>query len=527
MRLKQLIDGADSMHILDEIVKRRKEDIQNYGFGFGAAVPEKRTRGITPFLVQKGAILEIKRASPSKGDIAPNLDASQTAQLYAQAGAAAVSILTEQRYFKGSLDDLQAVCRSVDSFAARTGKPAPAVLRKDFLLCPEEVDVAYMYGADAVLLIARILDDKTLLAMAGRCRSLGISALLELRLDDDLRKLSLVVQEYGTESVVCGVNARNLSTFAIDLLAPAGIRDKILHSTGTDMRVVFESGIRTPSAAAFAGSMGFSGMLLGEAAARNPGEAASLVRAFETAKPTRGAAQWLSFAEDAYKKNHSDEKKRKPLVKVCGLTGTKDALQAAEFGADFLGFIFCAKSPRNVDAETVRAARKLLAKKSERPFSVPKIVCVITECDSAEGKAAIELVRDGTADFLQLHGRNATEQFFADETLSFLPHYAAVNVSSEEDLAEVEKLLQQGEPRILIDAQSCGKMGGTGMQVDRSLCEAAAKKVRQWLAGGISAGNIREIVQNCEPELVDVNSGIESAPGKKDRQKMADFFSRL
>ena len=112
--------------ILTKIIEKRKTDILQKGKSFGFDVPEKRTRKITPFLQKKGAILEVKRASPSKGDIAPNLDPFLLAKTYAQSGAAAISCLTEENFFKGSLGDLMKVCQSVDSFATQTGKNPPA-----------------------------------------------------------------------------------------------------------------------------------------------------------------------------------------------------------------------------------------------------------------------------------------------------------------------------------------------------------------------------------------------------------------
>ena len=91
------------MHdILKEIVDRRIADIEKLGIDFGADIPETRSRPLHPFLVQKGVILEVKRASPSKGDIAPDLDAAKTALSYEEAGAAAISCLTEKNYFKGN-----------------------------------------------------------------------------------------------------------------------------------------------------------------------------------------------------------------------------------------------------------------------------------------------------------------------------------------------------------------------------------------------------------------------------------------
>ena len=145
----------------------------------------------------------------------------------------------------------------------------------------------------------------------------------------------------------------------------------------------------------------------------------------------------------------------------------------------------------------------------------------------AEGRAAISLAEEGTVDIIQLHGKTASNEFFEEEAFSSLPHYVAVNVSTEDDLDKIDELRKIGEPRILVDAQFAGKIGGTGMQVQGSLCTAVSKKIKLWLAGGISAENIRQIVQDYEPELIDINSGIESAPGKKDVQKMKALFGQL
>jgi indole-3-glycerol phosphate synthase/phosphoribosylanthranilate isomerase len=92
--------------ILTTIVEKRKNDISRLGVTFGFKIPESRQRPIHSFLTQKGVILEVKRASPSKGDIAPSLDAAETARSYAKAGAAAISCLTESNFFKGNLEEI-------------------------------------------------------------------------------------------------------------------------------------------------------------------------------------------------------------------------------------------------------------------------------------------------------------------------------------------------------------------------------------------------------------------------------------
>lgn len=542
-------------NIIEEIVARRKEDIALLGWEYGAAVPEQRQRGApVPFIASKGVVLEVKRASPSKGDIAPGLDAPKTAAAYADAGAAAISVLTERNYFKGGLDDLMAVCKAVDAWsAAGEGRRKIAVLRKDFLYAPEEVDVAYRAGADAVLLIARMLDEATLRSMLIRCGELGLTAFTELRLEEDVEKLANVKESLSSPCrILCGVNARDLKDFSIDLLKPASMLSRIRELLGEDCGVIFESGIRTPEAASFAGSLGFTGMLLGEAAARNPGEAGKLVSSFTGAKETSASRSWLDFASllgerraepCCHRDGGSPEQAApdsarhfRPLLKICGLTNEEEALEAVLAGADFLGFIFCKESPRNTTAELVCSVRaRLEATKGEGQDAgdtdgdgrLPYLVGVVTDCASEEGREAIALVRDGTLDFLQLHGEKAVSGFRADKSLSGLPHYAVVNLSDEADFTKIDALKELGEPRILIDAKAGKLVGGTGVQVADSLVRKVSSTSRLWLAGGITPENVALIVGDYGPELIDVSSGIEASPGRKDIDKLLSLVQAL
>ena len=188
-----------SEDILAKIVRMRKADIERLGLNFGIEIPEKRRVGHTEFLGNAGAILEVKRASPSKGDIAPNLDPVGLATTYAEAHAQAVSVLTEGNFFKGSLRDLIAVADLMEK-RRQQGLHACAVLRKDFLLYEDEIDIAYRCGADAVLLIARILDDDQLVKMAKRAQSFDMQAFVEVREKDDFRKLSIVTSALGADA---------------------------------------------------------------------------------------------------------------------------------------------------------------------------------------------------------------------------------------------------------------------------------------------------------------------------------------
>ncbi len=498
-------------NILDEIVNRRKKDIEQSGWEFGFKIPEKRQRKIHPFLSSKGVILEVKRASPSKGDIAPDLDSAATAFSYAQSGAAAISCLTETNYFKGTLQDLMNVCRAVDDFETQTGKTGPAVLRKDFLIDEKEVEIAYRAGADAVLLISRILTTEKMISMAKKCQELGLTALVELRLDEDVEKLAQVVGQVDRKYIAAGVNSRDLRDFTIDLLTPSTMLSKIRRVLGPDARVIFESGIRTPQSAAFAGSLGFAGMLLGEAAAKNPQIRRDLVDAFTKSGETSNARFWNAYSAE----------KEKLHVKICGLTNAIDAEKSAQLGADFLGFIFWNKSPRHAEETAVRDFSLSQEAKGKT------LVGVIVDPEDPEAQAAIRLVREGILHVLQLHTMKCARKFLADPELRSLPHYAAINITCDDDIRNLDILFDMGEPRVLVDAQTQGKIGGTGKQVSPELVQKVQKKYRLWLAGGITPDNAAAIKAQFNPELMDCASGVESEPGKKDYAKLENFFSNL
>ncbi|MBO7122787.1 MAG: bifunctional indole-3-glycerol phosphate synthase/phosphoribosylanthranilate isomerase [Treponema sp.] len=514
-----------ALDILTKIVEGRKADIKKRGLDFGYEIPQERKRRVHPFIQEKGVVLEVKRASPSKGDIAPKLNASETALAYQEAGASAISVLTEENYFKGNLGDLISVCQSVDI----------AVLRKDFLFYPDEIDIAYKCGADAVLLIARILEKDVLARMLERVSSFGMTAFVELRLADDLQKLveARAIAGANVPAIVCGVNARDLKDFSIDLLTPLGFLEEIKAAMGQDCNVVFESGIRTAQAASFAGSLGFAGLLLGEAAARDTSKAASFVKAFVSGTETPNALAWkkITVRKISCKTKNGAAvpglPKIKPLVKICGLTNNEDAMAAAELGADLLGFVFCEASPRNASEAVVREVRVALQDLSQAKKGAAFLVGVITDTTSQQAKTALALARQGVLDFIQLHGQTAANDFFADKENLSIPHYCAANLFGADGLDKIQGLLNLGEPRVLIDAKVGDKVGGTGTQVAEDLVFEAKKKSPLWLAGGLSADNVREIIEKYSPELIDACSLLEAAPGKKDLEKLKAFFAEI
>ena len=488
----------------------RREDIQRLGLNFGIEIPEKRQVGHTEFLGNAGAILEVKRASPSKGDIAPDLDPVGLATTYAEAHAQAVSVLTEGNFFKGSLRDLIVVANLMDS-RRKQGLHACAVLRKDFLLFEDEIDIAYRCGADAVLLIARILDDAQLVKMAKRAQSFDMQAFVEVREIDDLRKLKLVTEALGeaaAKTVVAGVNSRDLATFHTDPLVPASIRSKL------PAKAVFESGIHSGADAAYARSLGFTGILVGEAVAKNPPLAKEVVGSFENGSENAKGKFW---------KNYAERRASLPMVKICGITRVEDGLLAAELGADMLGFVF-STTKRLTTEEFVRSfSTKLRASNmsSPRRRGSPLLVGVITDPESVEGKTAIKLAREGILDAVQFHGVVPGAEY------SDLPHYCAARVGEDSDFDKVAALRKSGEPRILLDAKVEGIPGGTGKTIPENLLREKAGELPLWLAGGINPENVAGLVSKFGPELVDVSSGVEDAPGIKNADKLKALFAAV
>lgn len=202
-------------------------------------------------------IAEFKRRSPSKGSINPDADVAEVARGYHAAGAAAMSVLTDGPFFGGDLEDLR---------AARAAAPALPLLRKDFTLEPYQVFEAAGAGADAILLIVRILDDAALRSLLELADELGLAALVEAH---DAAEVDRAV---AAGARIIGVNARDLASFAVSLDTVVALRERI----PAECIAVAESGIHTPDDAARVRAAGYDAVLVGEALMRAADGAALL-----------------------------------------------------------------------------------------------------------------------------------------------------------------------------------------------------------------------------------------------------------
>jgi indole-3-glycerol phosphate synthase len=246
------------------------------------------------------AIAEVKRRSPSAGDLRPDADPAALAAGFERAGAAAVSILVDER-FAGSPADL----------AAARGATGLPLLAKGFFSERAELEELRSLGADAVLLLLRDLDDAQMRTLLGAADELGLDALVEAH---DAQELQRAVE---LDAAVIGINARDLSTFEIDRRAQL----ELVEATPSDRVVVAESAIGVRAHAAEAELAGADAVLVGSTLMRAPDPAAKL-----------------------------RELIARPLVKVCGLTRDEDVAAAAEAGADLAGFVLARETPRRAPA---------------------------------------------------------------------------------------------------------------------------------------------------------------------------------
>ncbi len=477
--------------ILERIVARRRERVRKEGHALGLALPRARRVPHVPFAPEQGAgrtpflICELKRHSPSRGDIAPGMDAVAQAGLYAAAGVRCLSVLTEEDHFGGSLRDLLEV---------KERYPGHSVLRKDFLLDEQDLEVSERAGADAVLLIAALHDGPALERLYRRARELGLEVLVEAHDPEELTKVRAL------RPGLTGINSRDLRTFRVDPLAALALREGIDWKTCT----VFESGVGGMEEALVALSAGFAGLLVGEAVVRRPELVAELQQTLGSPLARRGF--WARLAA----RRTARHAQRRPLVKVCGLTRVEDARLAAELGADLLGFVF-APSPRRAEPALLNELRALPAL---------KVAVVVEERGRPEAldPQVRALLDEGLIDALQLHGEEQPEHCLEWG----FPYYKALRVRGPE---QVELCWSYRSPRVLADAWSPEARGGTGRRVPGDLLEALAAQGPLWLAGGLGPDNVREAVRRYRPELVDASSLLELATGLKDRARIERFFA--
>ncbi|HEV3111515.1 MAG TPA: indole-3-glycerol phosphate synthase TrpC [Candidatus Binataceae bacterium] len=426
---------------------------------------------------QPAIIAEIKRASPSKGDILPGLDPASVARGYAATGAAAISVLTDPR-FKGSLNDLCAARAAVDL----------PLLRKDFMFDPYQLYEARAAGADCILLIAAMLSENDLRVLAALARELNMAALVEVHDESELR----TAERIG--AALIGINNRDLHTFVTDI----AVSERLMRAYRGDALLVSESGIESAADIARLDEAGARAFLIGESLLRYPTPRV-LLGDFLYALDFKSAIPLAPSNRSAA--HHARPGVR---VKVCGITRVEDALAALEAGADMIGLNFYPPSPRFVELKRACEIRNAIGGRAE-------IVGVFVNPTRAEIEQHDREVR---LDMIQLHGDEAVEEFFGWPFAVI----GAVKVGGDG--------LPSRAPcwghYVLYDATDAKLHGGTGRRVplewfrNRNLSHS-------FISGGLTADNVAEAAA-LRPYGVDVASGIESAPGIKDHVKLRSFI---
>lgn len=436
-----------------------------------------------------GIIAEIKKASPSKGDIRLDLDPGAYAATYTEAGARAISVLTETHFFKGSLEDLKAV-------RANTTLP---VLRKDFTLSSYQIYEARAAGADTVLLIVSILSAEQLRDYTLLARELGMEPLVEIHSEKEFETAT------RCDARVIGINNRNLVTLETDLnvsrrLAPLFLSHQI---------PVEASGIASSDDIRHGLTAGYANFLVGE----------SIVRAEDTKAFIRELKETLPAPETTDRSQSSRlrflrKTRGRPLVKICGLTREDQALECAALGADAIGLVFYEKSPRNVSIGQAADICRYL----------PPDILTTGVFVNAPRDAVMERVEACRLKAVQFHGQ---------ESPSLVAELAGAGVIVIKALfAEKAPLLDTGSDYPMASAflAECGKgplPGGNRETWNWERITAMKRTKPIFVAGGLDPDNIIGVVTSVKPDGVDVSSGVELEPGIKDMEKVRAFLRRL
>lgn len=402
-------------------------------------------------------ILECKKASPSKGLIRDDFNLDYIAGVYGKY-AAAISVLTDEKYFQGNFDFLPIV---------RSQVPCP-VLCKDFMVDTYQVYLARYYQADAILLMLSVLNDAEYQTLATVAHELNLGVLTEVSNDEELERA------IALNARVVGINNRNLRDLSIDLN-----RTKVLAPRlPDDCIVISESGIYTHQQirelAPFA-----NGFLIGS----------SLMAETDVEQAVRRVL-------------YGDNK-------VCGLTRAEDAKAAYNANANYGGLIFVEKSPRYVDMETARTVME----------GAPLQYVGVFQNHDLNDVANTARVLGLTA--VQLHGSEDSD--YIKQLRAVLPK--GTQIWKAQGVSDTVPHIEAQADRNLLDSRVGNQSGGTGIRFDWSLVPDDQKE-RLMLAGGLSPDNAKEAAQiGCAG--LDFNSGVESEPGIKDKDKLDAAFTAL
>ena len=442
-------------------------------------------------------IAEFKRRSPSAGMIRGDLSANEVAARYERGGACAISVLTDEQYFGGSILDLAAI-------RAITALP---LLRKDFIVDEIQIYEAAAVGADAVLLIVAALDDAALSKLRTTAEDeLGLDAVVEVHTSEELRRA------VGAGARIMGVNNRDLRTFQT-LLETS---ERLIAEAPRDRIMISESGLQNPKSLRHLRALGYRGFLIGEALMRAPEPETALrdLIAGSRDQPSlqishRPVAGPTAFPTAVATTDRSDPIK----IKICGVTNANDARACVEVGADMIGFNFYRESPRYVEPTIVHQIVEAL----------PAPTCAVGVFVDADPEEIRKVAKTAGVRCLQLHGRVTPEQ-----CNELAREFRVIRAFSTDARFEPQDAAAFSDCDVLIDGYHPELRGGTGQTCDWSAARAAIRYTRFLiLSGGLNARNVGRAIAAVTPHAVDVCSGIETAPGVKDHRALEKLISAV
>ncbi|HSA83712.1 MAG TPA: hypothetical protein VLF20_02385 [Patescibacteria group bacterium] len=452
--------------ILLEILQKKQEDLSLQKEHFDAhefhemKKTNKENRFRKLFHNRQNMILigEIKFSSPTHPQLGKKSELLERVEEYEKNGINAMSIITEKHFFNGDISFIKKVKKRVKL----------PILQKDFFIDANQIYESKKEGADALLLIARLLNHETLSLFVNLCQALGIEPVVEIANLDDLHKA------VKTKTNIIAVNARDLETFVVDVEKACVLIRKIPDNF---IKLGF-SGIVSNHECVLYKRAGADGILVGT----------NLMKA-------KNVAEFISDIRHVQTK-----------VKICGVRTFEDAKIVIAAGADFLGFNFVPTSKRYIDPQKVKKIINDLRRMNDAVRT--KFVGVFQNQSVDEVNHIAEMLQ---LDFVQLHGNED------------IPYREKIKMPI------IQKIYTDGSYRdrsksdyLLLDREVQGK----GMMIDITIAKEIARFFPVFIAGGLTQKNVSTVVREVMPFAVDVAGGIET-DGKQDEKKIRQFIKKV
>ena len=442
-----------------------------------------------------GIIAEFKRKSPAKAWIYPGADVAKVVQSYEVAGAAAISCLTDEPFFGGSLADFEK--------ARETVKQIP-LLRKDFILDEYQLYQSKMMGADVILLIAACLTKEEISRFTAVAHDLDMEVLLEIHEEPELASICPDID-------VVGINNRNLKTFITDIRHTLDLASKIPDR----FLKISESGLSDPETVIQLRRAGFRGFLMGENFMKTADPGETLREFIKSVIPrlTRDPLKDTIDCDEIAGQARNDELSNK--IKVCGMKDPENMQALAELPVDMMGLIFYEQSPRYVEDKDAAAINALSS-------TIPKVGVFVD--------TSLRVILDKTERFrlqlVQLHGKESPEYCSIIRNKG-IPVIKAIQIETAEDLKSC-KIYEACCDYFLFDTPT-PQYGGSGNKFDWGLLSAYTGSTPFFLSGGISPEDADSIKRLDFPLLfaLDLNSRFEITPGIKDINSVKQFLFNI